>query len=172
MLYNTERVCKPGLLVVDATVNGFSKPWTVLIYSGASGNYARRCSLEGSQQYAEALQAQSSDVITVRLATGARVTVPKVSINLGVKLLDFNSVERWLVLDLDARYDLILGMEWLQRHEPWIDWRSKTLDATRTVPSGALKIYESTYARKQKRYWRKPLTDSVSVLDISMSELF
>ena len=89
-----------------------------------------------------------------------------VSVNLGVKFLDFNSVERCLVLDLDARYDLILGMEWLQRHEPWIDWRSKTLGATHTVPSGALESHEPTSARKQKRYWRKPLTDSVSVLGI------
>jgi len=39
-------------------------------------------------------------------------------VNLGVKFLDFNSVERCLVLDLDSRYDLILGMAWLERHEP------------------------------------------------------
>ncbi|KAG3069362.1 hypothetical protein PI125_g23226 [Phytophthora idaei] len=35
-------VCKPGLLVVQANVKGFEKPWRVLINSGASGNYARR----------------------------------------------------------------------------------------------------------------------------------
>ena len=71
---------------------GFRNLGRILIDSGASGNYCRRCSLEGSQQYDEALQAQSSEVITVRLATGASVTVPKVSINLGVMFLDFNSV--------------------------------------------------------------------------------
>jgi len=101
---NTERVCKPGLLV--------------LIDSGASGNYARRSTMEGSQQYAEALKARTSDVITVRLVTRTRVTVPKVAVNLGVKFLDFDSVERCLVLDLDSRYDRILGMAWLERHEP------------------------------------------------------
>jgi hypothetical protein len=53
---NTERVCKPGLLVVEATVKGFTKPWTILIDSGASGNYARHSTMEGSQQYAEALK--------------------------------------------------------------------------------------------------------------------
>ncbi|KAG3064969.1 hypothetical protein PI125_g24080 [Phytophthora idaei] len=40
-------VCKPGLLVVQANVKGFEKPWRVLIDSGASGNYARRSTLEG-----------------------------------------------------------------------------------------------------------------------------
>ena len=120
----------------------------------------------GSQLYAEALQAQGSDTITVRLATGTRVTVPKVPVNLGIKFMDFDSIEQCVVLDLDARYDLILGMAWLERHEPWIDWRSKTLGATRTSPSGALESHEPTSARKQKRYWREHQTESVGVLDI------
>ena len=62
-------------------------------------------------------------------------------------------------------------MAWLERHEPWIYWRSKTLGATRTVPSGALVSHEPTFARKQKRFWREPLTEVVNVLDIEMSEL-
>ena len=52
------------------------------------------------------------------------------------KFLDFDSVGRCLVLDLDMIYELILGMAWLELHESWIDWRSTTLGATRTVPSG------------------------------------
>ena len=45
---NTGREYKPGLLVAKATVKGFDKPWSILIDSGASGNYVRRCSLEGN----------------------------------------------------------------------------------------------------------------------------
>ncbi|KAG2931276.1 hypothetical protein PC117_g13523 [Phytophthora cactorum] len=75
-------VCKPGLLVVQANVKGFEKPWRVLIDSGASGNYPRRSILEGSQQYAEALEVQTRDTILVRLATGILVTVSKVSVDL------------------------------------------------------------------------------------------
>uniref|UniRef100_H3H286 Integrase catalytic domain-containing protein n=1 Tax=Phytophthora ramorum TaxID=164328 RepID=H3H286_PHYRM len=171
VLYNTERVCKPGMLVVEATVKSFDKPWTILIDSGASGNYARRSTMEGSRQYAEALVARTSDIITVRLATGTRVTVPKIPVNLGVKFLDFDSVERCLVLDLDSRYDLILGMAWLERHEPWIDWRSKTLGATRLPPGEALASHEPTSARKQKRYWLEHWTETVNVLGIVVSEL-
>ena len=73
---------KPGLLVVLATVKGFEKPWSVFVDSGASINYVRRRSLEGNQQYAEALQAHDGDSIIVRLATGARVTVPKAPLSL------------------------------------------------------------------------------------------
>jgi len=35
--HNTERVRKLGLLVAEATVKGFTKPWKTLIDSGASG---------------------------------------------------------------------------------------------------------------------------------------
>ncbi|GMF16152.1 unnamed protein product [Phytophthora fragariaefolia] len=171
VLSNTERVCKPGLLVVQATVKGFGKPWTILVDSGASDNYARRSTMEGSQLYAEALKARNRDIITVRLATDTRVTVPKVPVDLGVKFLDFDSVERCLVLDLDARYDLTLGMTWLERQEPWIDWRSKTLGATHFSPSGALASHEPTFARKQKRFWREHWTETVNVLDIGMSKM-
>ena len=90
---------------------------------------------------------------------------------MGVKFFDFDSIERCLVLDLDSRYDLILGMAFLERHEPWIDWRSKTLVATRTATSGALGSHEPTSAGNQKRYRREPLADNFSVIDIGMSKV-
>ncbi|KAG3058188.1 hypothetical protein PI125_g25273 [Phytophthora idaei] len=62
-------------------------------------------------------------------------------------------------------------MAWLERHEPWIDWRSKTLGATHFAPSGALVSHEPTSARKQKRFWRGHEAESAMVLDIGMSEL-
>ena len=77
MLNGTGREYKPGLLVAQATVKGFDKPWSILIDSGASFNYARRLSLEGSQQYVEALIAHEGDTITVRLATGLVSLFPK-----------------------------------------------------------------------------------------------
>ncbi|KAK1936742.1 hypothetical protein P3T76_010177 [Phytophthora citrophthora] len=91
--------------------------------------------------------------------------------DLRLKFLDFDSVERCLVLDLDSRYDLILGMAWLERHEPWIDWRSKTLGATHFSPSGALASHEPTSARKQKRYWREHRAESAMMLEVGVSEL-
>ena len=64
-----ERGYKAGLLVAEAKVKGFEKPWSILIDSGASCNYSLRRSLEGSQRYAEALTTHECDSITVRLAT-------------------------------------------------------------------------------------------------------
>ena len=70
----TREEYKPGLLVASATVKVFQKPWSILIDSGASINYVQRHYLEENQQYGEALEAHDCDSITVRLATGARVT--------------------------------------------------------------------------------------------------
>ena len=114
----TERDYKPGLLVAKAMVKSFEKLWAILIDSGASENYVRRSSLEGSQQYAEALSAKGMETITVRLATGVQVTVPKDPMKLCIKFMETDCVERCLVMNFDARYDLILGMAWLERHEP------------------------------------------------------
>ena len=62
-------------------------------------------------------------------------------------------------------------MVWLERHESWIDWRSKTLGVTRDVSTEALESHELTFSRQQKCYLRETLTESVSVLDIGKFEL-
>ena len=70
----------------------------------------------------------------MRLADGTVITVPKVHMNLAVKFEDFDSTERFIVLNMD-KYDLILGMPWLEKHEPWIDWRGKAIGASRPMVS-------------------------------------
>ena len=57
------------------------------------GNYVRRWSMQGSQLNAEVLQDRGWDVITRRLAMVVCVTVPKVSVYLGVESVDFNSIK-------------------------------------------------------------------------------
>ena len=95
-------------MVTKKNVKGSDRPWSILIDSGASANYVRRCSLEGNKCYADALQAENGDTIAFRLAIGNLVTVPKVPVNLGVKFFDFDGIERCLVLNLDSRYDSFL----------------------------------------------------------------
>ncbi|POM77264.1 Pol protein [Phytophthora palmivora] len=71
-------------------------------------------------KYADALrESEGRGQVLVRLADGTLVNVPGVRMNLAVKFEDFDSTESFLVLDMD-KYDLILGMPWLEKHEPWI----------------------------------------------------
>ncbi|GMF35226.1 unnamed protein product [Phytophthora fragariaefolia] len=105
---------------------------TVLIDSGASFNFATKASVaRNNALYASALEASKSNTnVFVCLPTGPIVSTRKVTIPLSVKFDDFNSFEPFIVLDMDDRYDLILGMPWLAKHEPWIDWRSRTIGAS------------------------------------------
>ncbi|KAG3128182.1 hypothetical protein PC128_g27011 [Phytophthora cactorum] len=50
--------------------------------------------------------------------------------DLAVNFEDSDSSEQFTVLEMD-KDDLILGMPWLEKHEPWIDWRGKAIGASR-----------------------------------------
>jgi hypothetical protein len=123
---------RSNLVVVTASVKGYEEPMTILIDSGASYNFATKASVaRNSMLYAKALEdSKSNSKVSVRLATGSIVSTRKVLLPLTVKFDDFNSVEPFIVLDMDDRYALILGMPWLVKHEPWIDWRSRTIGAS------------------------------------------
>ncbi|POM78063.1 Pol protein [Phytophthora palmivora] len=86
-------------------------------------------------KYADALrESKGRGQVSVKLADGTVVNVPGVRMDLAVKFEDFDSTESFLVLDMD-KYDLILGMPWLENHEPWIDCRGKAIGASRPAVS-------------------------------------
>ncbi|GMF19382.1 unnamed protein product [Phytophthora fragariaefolia] len=111
---------RSNLVVVTASVKGYSEPMRVLIDSGASFNFATKASVARNNAfYASALKVSKSNTnASVRLATVSIVSTRKVTIPLSVKLANFNSVEPCIVLGMDDRYDLILGIPWLAKHEP------------------------------------------------------
>ncbi|POM66330.1 LOW QUALITY PROTEIN: Pol protein [Phytophthora palmivora] len=71
---------------------------------------------------------------SVRLTDGMVVNVPGVRMDLAVKFEDFDSTGSFLVLDMD-KYDLILGMSWLEKRELWIHWRGKAIGTSRPAVS-------------------------------------
>jgi hypothetical protein len=66
------------------------------------------------------LQACGRDqgIVFVHLATGVVARTEKIEVDLRVAFNDFDSVQSYTVLDMDGRFDLILEMPWLERHEP------------------------------------------------------
>ncbi|POM75099.1 LOW QUALITY PROTEIN: Gag protein [Phytophthora palmivora] len=91
-----------GLLVVHASVRGYGDPFIILIDYGASTNFARcQTVARYGDKYADALRESEGKGLDWSMFE------------------DFDSTESFLVLDMD-KYDLILGMPWLEKHEPWI----------------------------------------------------
>ncbi|KAG3095246.1 hypothetical protein PI125_g16306 [Phytophthora idaei] len=95
-----------------------------LVDSGASNNFVRQQSL---------LKLNFEDVDTprsvleVRLATGATVRTKKRVVRVRFSYKHQVYVENFIVLDLDGKFDLVLGMPWLARHDPVVNWEKRTL---------------------------------------------
>ena len=70
--------------------------------------------------------------MTVRLATGASVTVMKrvVGITYTVQYDD-----DFIILDLYEKFEVILGLPWLRRYEPQVSWHRRTVDMPVTCSS-------------------------------------
>ena len=116
--------------MVTAAVKGYGSPFRVLIDSGASKNYAREQSVAANSTLFHEAMKKTSGTISVRLATGLVVTRDKIDIDLAIKFGDFDFTEHFTVLEMDERYDLILGMPWLEAQEPWIDWKTKSIGSS------------------------------------------
>ncbi|ETP55430.1 hypothetical protein F442_00018 [Phytophthora nicotianae P10297] len=132
-----------GLLVVHGCVRGYDHPFRILIDSGASRNFARRRTVaRNCNRLTDALrESKGNGAVSVRLADGKAVIFPNIQMDLAVKFEDFDSLEQFTVLDMDP-YDMILGIPWLEKHEPWIDWRGKAIGASRpAVTDRALACY-------------------------------
>ena len=82
-------------------------------------------------------------------ATGVAARTRKIEVDLRVEFADFDSVESFTVLDMDGRFDLILGMPWLERHEPWIDWRTKSIGSSSPGRSEVQARHEPSFAHQQ-----------------------
>lgn len=156
------------LIAVHAKVNRYKKKMKILIDSGASCNYARLHTIALNEaMYAEAQRSSQhgGGEILVRLATGGTVATPKILIDLRMKFEDFNSVETCVVLDMDARYDVILGVPWLVKHQPWIDWRTRPIGSSDLVTRDrALVSHVPTSAREQRAWIEPKQTSYVSVV--------
>ncbi|POM69411.1 LOW QUALITY PROTEIN: Gag protein [Phytophthora palmivora] len=92
--------------------------------------HARTVARNGDK-YADVLREnKGKGQASVRLVDDTVFIVPGVRMDLAVKFEDFDSTESFLVLDT-GKYDLILGMPWLEKREPWIDWRGKDIGLAR-----------------------------------------
>ncbi|KAE8964645.1 hypothetical protein PR001_g28992, partial [Phytophthora rubi] len=79
-------------------------------------------------------------LLEVRLATGVVVRTEKRVVRVRFSYREKKFVDELIVLDLDGRLDMVLGMPWLARHDPVIDWTKRTIvhfgSSSATVSNG------------------------------------
>ncbi|KAK1931495.1 Retrotransposon-like protein 1 [Phytophthora citrophthora] len=114
---------KPNLVILNVMSKRVNS-LRALVDSGASNNFVRQESLR-SLDFEEADTPRG--VLEVRLATGATVRTEKRVVRVCFSYKRRTFVEDLIVLDLDDKFDLVLGMPWLARHDPVINWEKRTL---------------------------------------------
>ncbi|KAL3656197.1 hypothetical protein V7S43_018970 [Phytophthora oleae] len=95
-----------------------------LVDSGASNNFVRQKSFR-RLDFEEADTPRG--VLEVRLATGATVRIEKRVVRVRFSYKRRTFVDDLIVLDLDDKFDLVLGMPSLARHDPVINWEKRAL---------------------------------------------
>ncbi|KAE8954213.1 hypothetical protein PR001_g32587 [Phytophthora rubi] len=66
-------------------------------------------------------------LLEVRLATGVVVRTEKRVVRVRFSYREKKFVDELIALDLDDKFDMVLGMPWLARHDPVIDWKKRTI---------------------------------------------
>ena len=119
------------MLVYSASVKGYEKTMTLLVDSGASQNFVSKSALMRSPKEWERLTREGKrEAMLVRLADGSTVRSDGALMELAFTFCDFRCADTFVVLEMGQKYDLIVGMPWLARHQPWIDWRTRTIGSS------------------------------------------
>ncbi|KAF1321798.1 reverse transcriptase, partial [Globisporangium splendens] len=119
----------PALIVHKVKVDGYSEPLRALVDTGASNNFVRT---QVVRRQGLDLPNSNKEMI-VRLANGSKVMMPKRVLRMAIECDDFRGEDEFIALDLDDKFDLILGMPWLRRYQPSIDWKKKKISVDKQV---------------------------------------
>ena len=127
------------LILIQVQVKGFATPFIALVDTGASNNFVRA---EVVMKESPSIVEQHANRLVVRLADGSKVVIPKRTAKLTISFDDFQEEDHFVLLDMDEKFDIILGMPWLLRHQPRFQWEASSIevipDITRTLATASL----------------------------------
>ncbi|KAF1321538.1 reverse transcriptase, partial [Globisporangium splendens] len=138
-----------SLIVHKVHVDGIATPLRALVDTGASNNFVRNEVIVRHGVFVPG--ANEEKTMIVRLANGSTVKMPKRVVRLAIKCEDFRGEDEFILLDLDDKFDIILGMPWLKRYQPSIDWmnmkisvgKSRDVDLCCTTTDEVVWVYTS-----------------------------
>ncbi|CAF4002497.1 unnamed protein product, partial [Rotaria sp. Silwood1] len=117
---------KSSLLFLDGKVNDYQA--RILIDCGASHNFI-------SENFVKCHDLPTSSVasVSVAVANGIKSYIGQALVNFELQLDQFNdriALAYIFPIKSDANYDLILGLPWLFKNNPHIDWKKRTITIT------------------------------------------
>ncbi|KAF1316222.1 reverse transcriptase, partial [Globisporangium splendens] len=138
-----------SLIVLKVHVDGIATPLRALVDTGASNNFVRNEVIVRHGVFVP--DANEEKTMIVRLANGSTVKMPKRVVRLAIKCEDFRGEDEFILLDLDDKFGIILGMPWLKRYQPSIDWmnvkisvgKSRDVDLCCTTTDEVVWVYTS-----------------------------
>ena len=113
------------LMFVELVIEGGSRPLRALVDTGASSNFIRVQAVHELSLFSLVKSLDSS--LLVRMANGTSITIPKQIIDLTYTVNGYEGSDSFFLLNMDERFDVILGMAWLIRHDPVIDWANQSI---------------------------------------------
>jgi len=115
----------PRLIFVSLHVAGAERPPRALLDSGATNNFIRDDCLDLLPPHVRVLDGPGE--IVVKLADGKPHRAPRRAVSLSYTFDGLSTNDDFLVIRLNYAFDCILGMPWLARHQPKIDWLARSV---------------------------------------------
>ncbi|GMF41477.1 unnamed protein product [Phytophthora fragariaefolia] len=148
---------KPNLVILKVNSKR-ERSLRALVDCGASNNFVRLQSL--ARLGFEEVKLPRS-LLEVRLATGVVVRTEKRVVRVRFSYGEKKFVDDPIVLDLDEKFDMALGMPWVARHDPVIDWAKRTIVRVRIVREN-FEPNQKTQIRSDLRGSRSVKSDAVA----------
>ncbi|KAE9298264.1 hypothetical protein PR003_g23292, partial [Phytophthora rubi] len=106
-------------------VAGAERPLRALLDSGATNNFIRDDCLALLPPHVRVREGPGE--IVVKLADGKPHRAPRRAVSLAYAFDGFSTNDDFLVIELNYAFDCILGMPWLARYQPEIDWLARSV---------------------------------------------
>uniref|UniRef100_H3H4F2 RNA-directed DNA polymerase n=1 Tax=Phytophthora ramorum TaxID=164328 RepID=H3H4F2_PHYRM len=117
------------LIIVSLYVAGARRPLRALLDSGATNNFFRASCL--SILPAGVPVRDVPDDVVVKLADGKPFRVARREVSLPYTFDGFRSNDNFIVFEMNYAFDCILGIPWLSRYQPQIDWLARSVKRRR-----------------------------------------
>ncbi|KAE9266772.1 hypothetical protein PR003_g32005, partial [Phytophthora rubi] len=113
------------LILISLHVAGAERPLRELLDSGTTNNFIRDDCLALLPSHVRVREGPGE--IVVKLADGKPHRAPRRAVSLAYAFDGFPTNDDFLAIELNYAFDCILGMPWLARYQPEIDWLARSV---------------------------------------------